>query len=329
MVRVKKQTNETYGTYFLIENTHGVKLAISPQGARALEWIVPVEGQERDLLVGFKTIEEHKKARYYAATIGPVAGRIAGAAYTIDGKTYQTPDNDGGNTLHGGFEGYDTQMWSAEPFEEADNVGVVFSLTYPDGKDGFPGNVTSKITYRLDNDNNYQIEYVATTDKPTIYNPTNHGYYNLTGSPANSINEHTLQVGAKQVAETNPDVTTTGKKVDVAGTKFDFVAGRKIGNTYLDDPFLLDHEAANDLVLTSPDEKVRLEIQTTASAVVIYTTGSSEAGTSMKHGEMVDHGGIAIEPQEVPGTEKYPQFGNIVLRPEQPFYSKTTYHVVF
>lgn len=329
MVNVQKLENENYGTYYLIENKNNVRLAVSPQGARALDWIIPVDGEDRDLLVGFKTIAEHKKARYYAATIGPVAGRITGASYNIDGTEYQTQDNDGGNTLHGGFEGYDTKDWSAEVFEEGDKAGVIFTLEHPDGENGFPGNVVSKVKYSLDDDNNYQIEYTATTDKPTLYNPTNHGYYNLTGSPVNSINEHTLKVGAKQVAETNPDVTTTGNKVDVAGTKFDFVEGRKIGDTYLDDPFILDHEQTPDLVLTSPDEKVRLEIETTAPAVVIYTTGASEAGMQMKHGEMADHGGIAIEPQGIPGTEKYSQFGDIILRPENPFHSKTTYHVEF
>lgn len=329
MATVKNLQNEAYGNYFEIENKNGVILRVSPAGARALDLVVPAEEGARDLLVGFKTIAEHQAKRYYAATIGPVAGRIAGAKFELDGTSYQTEANEKGNTLHGGSKGYDTETWQAESFTADDKAGVIFSLLRKDGASGFPGNVETKVTYSLDDQNNYQITYDAKTDKKTLFNPTNHGYYNLTGSPANAIDQHTLEVRAENVAATREDVTTTGEKTAVGGTKFDFIGGKKIGATMLDDPFILDHNSEADLILTSPDDKVKMTVKTTEPAIVIYTTGSGEAGTEMKHGTMTTHGALAIEPQGVPGTEIYPQFGDITLTPEKAYHSETSYHLDF
>ena len=328
MPNVKQITSEKMGTIYELSNDSGTIVRLSPEGARLLDWVVPVE-EGRDIVVGFDTIEGHRQARYYGATIGPVAGRIAGTRFEIDGQEYQTEDNDGGNTLHGGSKGLDTDIWIAATFEEADNVGVIFTTTRQDGDGGFPGNVRYQVTYTLTNDNELLLAYDANTDKATLFNPTNHGYFNLTGDTQQPIDDHLVQINAEHVAETNDDVTTTGEKTPVAGTKFDFRQERPMGTTMLDDPFLLDHTQEWDLKVTSPDQKVQLTVTTDRPAVVIYTTGEGEAGASMKTGPFANHGGMAIETQGVPGSEKFTHFGEIVLRPEEPFHSVTTYQVHF
>lgn len=328
MPSVQQRETEKMGTVYEVENDSGVKLVTSPEGARLLDWIVPIDGG-RDLVVGYDTIAGHQKARYYGATIGPVAGRIAGTRFTIDGKEYQTEDNDNGNTLHGGFKGLDTDTWKAETFETETAAGVIYRTERKDGDSGFPGNVSYTVTYTLENDDSFTITYDATTDQPTLYNPTNHGYFNLTGDTRNPIDDHMVQINAEYVAETNPDVTTTGKKQPVADTKFDFRVARKMGTTLLDDPFLLDHTQDWDLKVTSPDEKVSITVTTDRPAVVIYTTRDGEEGAPMKTGPFANYGGMAIETQGVPGTEKYPQFGEILLRPEKPFHSVTRYRVFY
>ncbi|OJG13821.1 hypothetical protein RU96_GL001748 [Enterococcus canintestini] len=329
MATVEKLTNQAWGTYFEVKNKDGVILELHPFGARALSLVLPVDDGKRDILVGCKNLADYKENSYYNATIGPVAGRIAAARFELEGVEYNTEANQKGNTLHGGFEGFDQRVWQAEPFVAENLAGVVFKLIDPDGNHGFPGNVSAKVTYTLSDDNQYSFTFEATTDKPTLFNPTNHGYYNLTGTPSNAIDEHTLQINANFVAQTNDDVTTTGDKVAVTGTKFDFVSGRKIGPTLLDDPFLIEADAPDALTLTAPDGKVALTLLTQAPAVVIYTTGQGEAGTKMNTGVMRNHGAIAIEPQGVPGTEIYPQFGDITLTPEKEYSMTSTFKLIF
>lgn len=329
MATVKAMHNEAYQDYYLVENKNGVKLALSPFGARALDLIVPVGEKEVDLMVGPKDLAGYHENPYFNATIGPIAGRVAGAQFELDGETFITEDSQQGNTLHGGLNGYDKQTFDATPFQEEGKAGVMFAYTDPDGAHGFPGTVQVKATYTLSDENVYSFKFETTSDKPTIFNPTNHGYYNLTGSPANTIDEHTLEIRASKVGETNDDITTTGRLLDVAGTKFDFLGGKKIGTTLLDDPFVFDNNQASVLVLTSPDGLISMELTTTEPAVVIYTTRDAEAGLNFKNGVMSQHAAIAIEPQGIPGTEKYPQFGSIRLDPEKPFMAESSFKLHF
>ncbi|MGI6156072.1 MAG: aldose epimerase family protein [Enterococcus lemanii] len=329
MPKVRSEERKNVGTVYTLYNENQVEVSVIADGARLYEWIVLVDGQPRDLVVGYESLVDHQKARYYGATIGPVAGRIAGAQFELDGKIYHSEANEQGNTLHGGSTGYDTKKWQVKTFQNEIEAGVVFSLEVADGTGGFPGNIQVEVTYALNEENTLRLSYFAKTDQKTLFNLTNHGYFNLTGQASEPIDFHYLQVNAKEVAQTNADVTTNGKTLPVMDTKFDFLKAKQIGTTLLDDPFLLHHEQKEDLVLVSPDQKVRLSVATTAPAVVLYTTGENEANTQMKTGRLTNHGSLAIETQAVPGTEKYAQFGDIVLRPNEPYRQETTYQVHF
>lgn len=327
MLSIVQAEDKHFETIYRLTNDNGLEVVVSPFGARLLSIHVPLEEGSRDIVASPADLAGQKAARYFGATIGPVAGRISQSYFEIDGEKFVTETNNNEHTLHSGSNGFDTRIWLAETYEKAGESGVIFKFTHEDGEDGFPGKVEASVTYSLDDNDNLKITYDATTDKPTLYNPTNHGYYNLTGSEANPIDEHFLQVNAKEVATTNPDVTTTGEKTAVEGTKFDFRTAKVIGQTQLDDPFILSHDQDFDLSLISPDEKVQLKVTTDAPAVVIYTTGTHEEGTPMKNGAMAVRGAIAIETQGIPGAEKFAAYGDITLRPEQAFHSETTYHI--
>ena len=329
MLTVKQIHDKNYETVYELTNSKGLRVLTSPFGARLLAIQVPLKEELRDIVAAPKDLALQKELRYFGATIGPVAGRITNSQFTIDGQTYTTETNNNAHTLHSGSNGFDTKDWLAETFEQEGKVGVIYSFTHPDGADGFPGEVQAKVIYTLDEEDNLKMTYEAKTDKATLYNPTCHGYYNLTGSEGNPVNSHLLQVGAEKKATTNPDVTTTGEFTKVAGTKFDFRTLKEIGETTLDDPFVLHHDNDYDLTITSPDQAVSMQIKTDSDAIILYITGTHEEGTPMKNGTMVARGSIAIEPQGIPGAEKFSQYGSILLRPEETFHSETTYHIAY
>lgn len=329
MPKITVEERENVGTIYLMKNNNGVQLSVIAHGARLYEWIVPVDGEKRDLIVGYESLADHQRTRYFGATIGPVAGRIAGAKFEIAGQEFQTEANEKGNTLHGGSHGFDTKEWAATPFQTDEEAGVEFSLESFDGESGFPGHVKVKVTYALNEENAFRMTYEATTDQATILNLTNHGYFNLMGQPSEPVNDHSLTVDADFVAETAEDTTTTGEKIDVNKTAFDFTEEKKIGETSLDTPFILNHQAEAALRLISPDRKVEVAVKTTEPAIVLYITGEGEAGEVMKTGTLANRGSIAIETQGIPGTESYPQFGSFVVEPEKPYQTETIYQVFF
>ncbi|MHC5269066.1 aldose epimerase family protein [Enterococcus sp. LJL98] len=329
MAKVFVEEREKIGTIYTMKNKEGVQLSVVAHGARLYEWLVPVEGENRNLVVGYESLADHQRTRYFGATIGPVAGRIQDAFFEIDGKTFHTEANEKGNTLHSGTKSFDTKEWSATPFQTEVEAGVEFSLESFDGQSGFPGQVKVKVTYALNDDNQFRITYEGTTDAPTILNLTNHGYFNLTGKASEAIDSHSLTVAADFVAQTAADTTTTGEKVKVTGTAFDFTSEKEIGETALDTPFILDSSQEQAMRIVSPDKKVAVTVTTTEPALVLYITGEGEAGQVMKTGTLANRGSIAIETQKIPGTERYPQFGSMLVTPEKPYHAETLYQVTF
>lgn len=323
MVTVRQIQSETLGTVYELANETQV-VRLSPVGARLLDWEIQVNGQTRDIVVGFDTLEQHLKHRYFGATIGPVAGRIKDGHFVLEEQDYQLETTENGHTLHSGALGLDHVTFHATKREDS----VVFETTFQDPDQRFPGTIAITVEYTLTLDNQLTITYHATTDKPTLFNPTNHGYFNLLGDPTKAIDTHHLAIGAYQRAEKSADVTTTGEVLDLADTAYDFHHARAIGTVALDDPFLLHHESEVDLHLFSPDEQVELTVATDAPAVILYTTGTHEEGERMKNGcIMSDRGALAIETQGIPGSERYAHFPSIKLSPETPFVSKTTYQL--
>ena len=217
------------GLYTLSNGRLTVK--VMTYGAIVTEILAPDrDGQPGDVVLGFETLEGYLGHHpHFGAATGRFANRIANGKFTLDGKTYQLPRNDGPNTLHGGPKGFDKRVWTAE--DASGPAGPAVRMTYlsPDGEEGFPGNLSVAITYSVTDDDALRIDYEATTDKATPINLTNHSYFNLAGAGAGTILDHEVFIDADQYTPVNESFIPTGELAPVAGTPLDFTRPTPIG----------------------------------------------------------------------------------------------------
>jgi aldose 1-epimerase len=215
------------GLYW-IENK-GIKAAFTNYGGRLIGlWVADKNGKQTDVVVGMNSAKGFKTSTepYFGATIGRVGNRIAKGQFTLEGKQYQIPINNGKNALHGGNKGFQDVVWDVSKTNE--NT-LVFSYVSPDGEQGFPGNLTVKVTYTLEEDQTIKMEYEATTDKTTLVNLTNHAFFNLNGEGSGSILNHELQIYADQFTPVDEGLIPTGELKKVKNTPFDFTSKHTIG----------------------------------------------------------------------------------------------------
>lgn len=322
---------------YTLTNGNGLQAAITTYGARLVSLTVPDRnGKMGDIVLGYDRLAPYLKGRpYFGATIGRYANRIAKGRFTLDGVTYHLPINSGGNTLHGGGKGFDTRLWHAAPFETSDGPGLKLTYVSADGQEGFPGRLTVTVRYRLRNDNALQIDYRATTTKPTVVSLTNHSYFNLSADPMHhSILNELLTVNASRFTPLDKAHIPTGAISSVAGTPFDFRKATAIGarinadNEQIriahgyDDNWVLNKPKPGALttaaVLTDPRNGRQLEVRTTEPGLQIYTGNFLGGGFPV-------HSGVALETQHFPDSPNHPSFPSTVLRPGQIYTSRTVY----
>lgn len=327
---------------YTLENDHGYRLEVTDFGARIVNFFVPTKTSERNIVLGFDSAEEYlEKDPYIGATIGRVAGRITKGQFTLEGKSYQAlTQADHGNTLHGGPASFEVKYWQATTQESADEVQVIFHYLSPDGENGFPGNLGVEVTYTLTNQNEWRIDYQATTDQATLFNPTNHVYFNLTGDVTQATDEHQLTVAADRFVVVGEDTTATGEMRDVTGTPFDLRKGKVLSEVYqgdyqqtvlvngFDHPFVLTADTTPQATIVAPDQQLKVEMTTTEPAVVIFTAQFGEDAPIMRGEQMAHHGGITLETQVMPGAVEYEGFGNIEVAPNEGYTSSTTYKII-
>ncbi|MGM0123437.1 galactose mutarotase [Enterococcus sp. AZ194] len=342
-MKISQQPFGEKATLFVLENDNGYKLEVTDFGARVVNFKVPTKTGEKNIVLGFDSAEEYlEKDTYIGATIGRVAGRISKGQFEIDGTSYQVAtQKEHGNTLHGGPNSFEEVYWATETAIDEQGVHAIFSYTSPDGEKGFPGNLEVKVTYTLTNENDWQLAYEAKTDKATLFNPTNHVYFNLTGDVTQATDTHQLQVAADRFVVVGDDTTATGEIRSVEGTPFDFRAAQKMTQAYeadyqqnvlvdgLDHPFVFEKEApAPQATIISPDNRLRVELSTTEPSVVIFTAQFGEKAPIMRGQKLAHHGGITLETQVMPGAIEFEGFGHIILQPNEVFTSKTVYKVI-
>ena len=330
----KRQENAQLIT---LSNNNGLEIIVSNFGARIVSIKVPVPTEgKREIAIGFDEISTYQKSPYLGATIGRTAGRIAQGVVQLDGEQVQLMKNEGTTTLHGGESSFESVIWRTLSIQ---GNQVVFEYISMDGTNGFPGNLVAQVSYTLTEDNEVIIEYRAYSDKETLYNPTNHVYFNLAGSAQNSVFDHMLQVKSNEILTLNQDNTMTGERLKTAGTIFDFKKPTKISQIFnveeeqvkiaggLDHPFLLNSKK-EQAILESPDRKVTVKMTTDRQSVVIYTIGHWAEGLETSTGPLVYGGAITLEAQQPPGSEKNEELPSIVLPKDQSFYSKTSYQIL-
>jgi aldose 1-epimerase len=315
--------------------------AVTNYGARMVGFLVPDKNNKPvDVVIGYGSIKDFLSAdeAYFGAIVGRYGNRIANGKFSLDGKTYQLDQNNGVNSLHGGRTGFHKRVWDAV---QPDSQTLILTYVSKDGEEGYPGNVTTKVTYKLTNDNELKMDYEITTDKKTIVNVTNHNYWNLNGEGSGTINNHELMVKAAKYTPVDSTLIPTGIEA-VANTPFDFTSSHKIaervdadniqikyGKGY-DHNFVLDKgiTAVPELiaVITGDLSGVRMEILTTEPGVQFYGGNFMEGKNVLKNGAKDEfRTAFCLETQHFPDSPNQPTFPTTVLEPGKKYTSSTVH----
>ncbi|MBL7134858.1 MAG: galactose mutarotase [Phycisphaerae bacterium] len=328
---------------FTLTNARGHAVRITNYGAIVTHLEVPDrDGEVADVVLGFDTLDEYLASHpYFGAVVGRLGNRLAGGKFTLDGLEYTIAQNDGPNSLHGGLKGFDKVLWQAEPRETPDGPALVLSYVSADGEEGYPGELSVRVTYTWTNRDVFRVEYQAETTKPTVLNVTQHSYFNLAGAGAGDVLGHELQIFGDRFTPIDETLIPTGELRGVAGTPLDFrtphVFGERIG---ADDEQLANGGGYDhNYVLNSADgslaRAVRVVEPTTGRAMEVWTT---EPGVQLYSGNFLDsanvgksgktyhkHYGFCLETQHFPDSPNHPEFPSVVLRPGQTWRTTTEF----
>ncbi|MGA5065211.1 aldose epimerase family protein [Streptomyces exfoliatus] len=322
----------------------GTRLSVLSYGGivQALE-IPDRRGRYANVSLGFDNLEDYVAGSpYFGAIIGRYGNRIAGGAFTLDGSTYRLPVNDDPNSLHGGDKGFDKRVWDVEPYAQGPDTGLTLRYVSADGEMGYPGTLRIRVDYVLTPRGDFRIDYVATTDRATVVNLTNHTYFNLAGEGGGSILDHNLRIAASRYTPVDATLIPTGELAKVAHTPFDFRSGKPIGRDIRDaHPQVVfgrgyDHNFALDKGLTDAPQHVAtvtepvhgrvMKIATTEPGLQFYSGNFLDATLAGTSGKVYRQGdGFCLETQHFPDSPNQPNFPSTVLRPGRT-YRSTTVH---
>lgn len=329
---------------FTITGKNGVVVKLLSRGATLAEWHVPDKnGKTADCVFGFDDVAgyESKGNGYFGATVGRVGNRIAGGKFKVNGKEYTLTKNDGPNTLHGGGKrSFDKVIWTGMPFDNGNAQGMTFRYVSPDGEEGFPGKLTARVTYTLNDKNELRIDYEAMTTKDTPINLTNHAYFNLSGAGSPTILDHELMLAADHYTPVDETLIPTGEIAPVEGTPLDFREFHKIGERVdqlndkpgkgYDHNLVLNNQTGN-LALAAkvrdPKSGRVLSVYTTEPGVQFYG-GNFLDGVKGKGGKAYKYrSGMCLETQHYPNSVNEPKFPSTILKPGQAYKHTCVYQI--
>ena len=327
---------------YVLKNKNNAEAAITNYGGRLVSLLVPgKDGKMVDVSTGFDNVEDYTKGgdTYFGATIGRYGNRIAKGKFTLDGKEYKLATNNAPNHLHGGPKGFSRVVWDAKPVGENQ-----LELTYvaKDGEEGYPGNLNVKVTYTLTDDNELKIDYVATTDKKTVLNLTNHTFFNLNGQGSGTINDHLMQINAESFTPVDSTLIPTGKLEPVAGTPFDFrkptAIGARVNGDHIqlkygkgyDHNFVISNKKSETLkkVATVEGDKsgIVMEVYSMEPGIQFYGGNFLDGSHTIKQGKKDEfRTAFCLETQHFPDSPNQPSFPSTVLSPGQTYKTTTVY----
>ena len=323
---------------YTLRNAAGIIVKFIDYGGIITELYTPDRnGAFASIILGMSTIEDYaNKSPYFGALVGRYANRIAKGQFTLDGKTYHLPINNGQNSMHGGFDNFSHKLWTVE---RQDEQSATLRLVSPDGDNGYPGRLDVTVTYTLDENDKFHIAYHATTDAPTVLNLTNHTYFNLAGNGSGSALDQYVTINADHYTPADAQQIPTGETVPVADTPFDFRKLTQIGQRIRDDSGQLSHAGGYDHNFVLNKAEAGLDLAAAAydlssgRTLIIYTdqpgvqfyTGNKLDGTLRgSTGTLYRQGdGYAFETQHFPDSPNHPEFPSTVLRPDEAFTTTT------
>lgn len=319
---------------YQLSNKAGIQLSVMNYGASVVAADVPDKfGHFKNIIGGYSKFNNYLQQKvYFGATVAPVAGRIANANFKLNGIIYNLPQNSGKNTNHSGGNSVESQVWHSQVEVTEESISVNFSLKLEDGFNGFPGAIYINVKHTLTENNDWLIDYSAYSEQTTIFDPTCHVYFNLTGDFDQTIGAHDLQINSDYFAEIKSDKTPTGNLLNVTGTSFDFKKPRQIFQNLsqtaagYDHAFLLKNATDYAVVLSESISGRRVSVKSDRDGAVIYTGNGFKMEPALGNKAIKPHTAVAIEMQTLPDAIHFPKFGNVVLEPEQNFASQTCYH---
>ena len=320
-----------------------ITMQVTNFGARVVSlWTPDKNGSFEDVVLGYNNIEDYvhnQGERFLGAVVGPYANRIAGGTFTVGDQVYNFPLNNNGQTLHGGLKGVDMLAWDVR---EVTDSSIVLNLVHPDGLDGFPGNIDIRLSYLLDSENNFVLNYRATTDKATYFNISHHPFFNLKGEGNGTILDNEMVINASHFIPIDEYSIPYGEIATVEGTPFDFrtthTIGERIGenNEQLahgagyDHNFCIDRKSEKDVEFDAsvyePKSGRFLEVFSDQPGLQFYSGNFFNGTTCGKYGKPLRYReSIALETQHWPDSPHHPNFPSTLLEPGQTYTQTCIY----
>lgn len=327
---------------FTLDNGAGLSLTALDLGGCVTSLKVPDrQGRLADVVLGLSAPADYARPHpHLGAIVGRYANRIAGASFTLDGRTHRLPANNGANTLHGGPAGFARRTWDVEPLPRAadGSVTLLLRLASEDGDQGFPGRLDVEVRYTLTPRMEWRIAYRARCDRPTVVNLSQHAYFNLAGG--GDILGHRLAIAAQSYCAVDEALIPT-QVAPVAGTPFDFRApaaiGARLGEPHpqllrargYDHNWVLDGQGLRVVArLEDPASGRAMEVATTEPGLQFYSGNFLDGSLAGRDGPLVRHAGLCLETQHFPDSPHRPDFPSTVLRPGETFASTTVYRFI-
>ncbi len=341
MKLTKERAVDTNFELYTFANQNGVELSVTNLGAAITRLVVPDKnGQPVDVMLGYRSLERYQNnTTAHGATVGRCANRIGKAAFELGGKVYELDKNDGRNSLHGGFDKYFNRLWQAEA-QHGEKPSVTFRLLSPDGDQGMPGNAQIAVTFSLTEANEVILQYDAMSDQDTVFNLTNHAYFNLAGHDFGSITEHILRLDCDYFTPVDSEFIPTGEIRAVKGTVMDFTTPKAIGldidSDYeqvvkglgFDHNYVINRPGPEQpfAQVSSPQSGIVMEVFTDLPGVQFYSgnfMGKDDEGKGQA--EYVQRGAFCLETQYFPDSPNKPDFPVNVFKAHEPLHTTTVY----
>lgn len=321
---------------FTLTNSNGMVAKITNYGGILTSLLVPdKDGNLEDVVLGFDDLQSYLDGHpYFGAIVGRYGNRIAKGKFAVDGTEYTLAVNNGENHLHGGLVGFDKVVWSPEPFQEDGRRGLVLTYVSPDLEEGYPGNLTAKVTYTLTDRNELAIDYEAVTDKACPVNLTHHSYFNLTAGKRDILG-HEMMINADRYVVVDEGLIPTGELRAVQGNAMDFLSPHTIGSRIeqvsggYDHSYVLNREDDGMILaarVAEPGSGRVMEVYTTEPGVQFYTGNFLDGSLTGKNGIVYKkHHGFCLETQHFPDSPNQPEFPSALLRPGETYTHSTIY----
>ncbi len=330
-------------TMFSLKNVGGIEVDIITYGGRITSLRTQdSEGNMENVVLGFDDLAQYEKDNpFFGALIGRYGNRIAKGKFSIGEEAYTLAQNNGENSLHGGIKGFDKQVWDAKTEEGDDSASLILTYLSKDMEEGFPGNLSTTVTYTLHEDNSLDVLYEATTDKATVVNLTQHAYFNLSGDFSNTILDHVVEIDADTYLPVDSGLIPTGELRPVESTPFDFREPKTVGQNISEENEQLELGGGYDHCWVLNDQQAGfrkvasayhptsgrfLEVSTDEPGIQFYT-GNFLDGTlpAPNNGTYAKRSGLCLETQHYPDSPNQTEFPSVVLNPGEKYTSKTTF----